>query len=263
MLYSYEQRKLPLYAANFSMLTKMPHIHFHLELIYLTEGTSVAFADGEEQMMEAGDLYLSFPNQIHYYHAQKPPRGMIAIFAAEIFPDLQELLERKVPKCPVIKKEQLPPDLLPRMKNVVEAYESDMPFGKIEAKGELLLLLTKLLPQMDLVDLAASQDSVKNVLLYCMENYLQPLTLERMAKALHLNKYYISHIFNERIRIPFPEFINQLRMEHACKLLTGGSSITEVAYASGFSSIRTFNRVFLRQFGMSPSAYIKKQEGRA
>ena len=92
MPYTYESRKLPLYAACFTGLTPMPHIHFHLELIYLLEGKSVTFTDEEEHFMEAGDLYLSFPNQIHYYHDQKPIRGVIAIFSADVLPEFTRII---------------------------------------------------------------------------------------------------------------------------------------------------------------------------
>jgi len=257
--YLYENRKMPLQAWRFPRLTITPHIHPHLELIYLQEGESIAFTDGKEHRLEAGDLYLAFPNQIHYYHDQSPTSGSIVIFSAEILQDLQELLESKVPSCPVVKRDQLPPDVKQRIENVVEAFLSDSPFGRIEAKGELLLLMTKILPAMELTDSSASQDSVKNVLVYCMENYLEPLTLEKMARDLHMNKFYLSHIFNDRIKIGFLEFLNNLRVEHACKILGKEGSVIEVAYASGFSSIRTFNRVFREKTGMTPREYMQKE----
>ena len=79
--------------------------------------------------------------------------------------------------------------------------------------------------------------------------------MDRISQDLHLSKYYICHVFKKRMSIGFADFINSLRIEHACGLLAQGSSITEAAYASGFSSIRTFNRVFSNTMGMPPSAY--------
>ena len=77
---------------------------------------------------------------------------------------------------------------------------------------------------------------------------------------MHLNKYYISHIFNERLNISFTDFINSLRIEHACSLLERGANITEVALSSGFSSVRTFNRVFLQTLNTTPRDYLKAKE---
>ena len=61
------------------------------------------------------------------------------------------------------------------------------------------------------------------------------------------------------IRHKIADFINNLRIEHARGLLSRGGRITDVAYASGFSSIRTFNRVFSEEYGCSPSEYRKKK----
>jgi AraC-like DNA-binding protein len=79
----------------------------------------------------------------------------------------------------------------------------------------------------------------------CVEHYMEPIGLEMMAKELYLNKHYISYIFKERMNVNCKDFVNRLRVEHACNMLTKDTPITECAYASGFSSVRTFNRAFL------------------
>ena len=61
----------------------------------------------------------------------------------------------------------------------------------------------------------------------------------------------------------FVDFINSLRVEHACTLLEQGCNITEIAFSSGFSSIRTFNRVFAQNMNMAPRDYIRYKENGA
>ena len=79
-----------------------------------------------------------------------------------------------------------------------------------------------------------------------------------MAKELNINKYYLSHIFSEKINISFPDFINSLRVEEAMKLLNETKlSVTQVCEASGFSNPRTFNRAFKKANGQSPREYRK------
>ena len=60
--------------------------------------------------------------------------------------------------------------------------------------------------------------------------------------------------------MPFRQYINRLRVNAAEQLLReGGCSITDIAAAAGFSGIRTFNRAFHLNTGMSPRAYAKMQ----
>lgn len=61
------------------------------------------------------------------------------------------------------------------------------------------------------------------------------------------------------MHICFKDFINSLRVDSACSLLVKSSSITDVAYASGFSSVRTFNRAFLKHMHVTPREYVRQK----
>lgn len=259
MLYQIETRDNPFTASHIHYLLPMPHIHPHLELIYLTSGTSIAAADNHRYEISAGDLFLSFPNQIHFYHDQEPVEGFLLIFSPDLLSDLQEVFQTQTPGEAILRKEQLPPDILDQLNKICDKLKTSSSFSQISAKGCLLALLGEILPLMTLSDAPADQDSIKKLLTYCTNNYTEPLSLETLSRELHLNKYYISHIFQERMGISYKDFINSLRVEHACKLLTKDISVTEVAYASGFTTIRTFNRAFLKHVGMTPRDYAKAQ----
>ena len=260
MQYFYERRQNDFVSNPIRSLTPLPHIHPHLEMIYLESGSSVATLDGKAFPIGEGDLFLAFPNQIHAFHDKSELKGWIFIFAAELFPDLERLFNQKTPLNPVIDRACLPEDLAGRLQMASNRIYSADPFQVIAGKGQLLSVLAEVLPSMQLTDSPAAQDSIKNVLNYCAENFTEPLTLDSLSEALHLNRFYISHIFCKRMGMSFPDFINGLRLERACDLLSKGWNITEAAYASGFSSIRTFNRIFARERKMTPSQYVRQEK---
>lgn len=259
MPYQIETRKYAFTASHIHRLLPMPHIHSHLEIIYLKKGVSVAVLDNKKYLLEAGDLFISFPNQIHFYHVKTSVEGYMIIFTPELFRELKEVFHTKIPDYPILHRNQLPADMVSRMEKICEKLRTDSAYDKIAARGCLLTLLGEILPFMILADSPSDQDTIKNVLKYCMEKYTEPLSLELLSKELHLNKYYISHIFRERMNISYKDFINNLRVEHACILLEKGSSITDIAYVSGFSSVRTFNRAFLKYLDMTPRDYIRQK----
>jgi AraC-like DNA-binding protein len=256
MIYYLERRTQSLSAEVIHSLSPRPHIHPHLELIYLTEGSSYANADNTSFLLEAGDLFLSFPNQIHFYHVQIPLRGYMLIFSPDLFSDFESIFQDQIPIGSVLKAPQLPSDIEKRLAKIVATAQSDLLFDSVSAKGNLLTLLADILSQMQMTESPANQGTIKNLLTYCVENYTEPLTLDMVSEQLHMSKYYICHIFKERMGIGFAMFINQLRIAHACNLLEKNCNITDVAYSSGFSSIRTFNRVFFKSMGMTPRDYI-------
>lgn len=260
MLYQFEQRKSTFTASRIGGLTKAPHIHPHLELIYLTEGSAIAHADTGSFLLEAGGLYLSFPNQIHFYHGLSPLKGYMMIFSPDLIQDFKKAFEKQVPVDSVLPAAKLPPDLSEQIEKIVAAFQSELPLKEVIMKGYLMAILAAILPKFTMTEATATQDTVKVLLTYCIENYTEPLSLDKVSQELHLSKYYICHVFKERMGIGFAEFINNLRIEHARGLLSRGSKITDVAYASGFSSIRTFNRVFANIVGMAPSAFKAEKQ---
>ena len=79
-----------------------------------------------------------------------------------------------------------------------------------------------------------------------------------MERELHISKYYISHLFSHKLNMRFNDYINSLRISDACRYLRHDTrSITEISELVGFSTLRTFNRAFIKQIGVTPSQYRK------
>ena len=235
----------------------VPHIHSHLEMVYLCSGSAVAVLDGKRYPMAPGDLFLAFPNQIHCYEKTEPVNIYLVIFTGEMHEQLQNLLPGRLPGDPVLKKERLPEDIALRLASLSRMSRSDSPYEKLSATGGLLALLGEVLSLFSYEKAQESHDSVKQILCYCAEHYTEPLTLDTLSKALYLSRFHISHVFTRRIGLTLPQFLGKLRVARACTLLAENMPISQVAFSAGFSSIRTFNRVFAEEKGMTPREYIR------
>lgn len=93
------------------------------------------------------------------------------------------------------------------------------------------------------------------------------LTLERFADTVGLPSREVSAVINRRFDQNFHEFINAYRVEEAKKMLSDplqmGTSIQDIAQASGFNSKATFHRFFKQHVAMTPSAYRRQQVQRS
>ena len=49
-------------------LSPVPHFHRHIELVYVIDGESYANADRKNYKLNKGDMFFTFPNQIHFYN---------------------------------------------------------------------------------------------------------------------------------------------------------------------------------------------------
>ena len=92
------------------------------------------------------------------------------------------------------------------------------------------------------------------------EQYANPdLSGELISRQFSYHKKYISALFKKQFGMGISEYINTVRINHACSLMDkGGHSITEIAALVGFRDALYFSRVFKQRAGVSPSNYIKK-----
>lgn len=93
---------------------------------------------------------------------------------------------------------------------------------------------------------------------YIDEHYAEGVSLEEVAEATGISRYYVSHLFKELMDSTFVGYVNELRLNHAAMLLaTTDSPIIEIASKSGFNNLSNFNRAFKMYFGKTPSMYRK------
>ena len=89
--------------------------------------------------------------------------------------------------------------------------------------------------------------------------FLQPqLTVTNIADRLGTNKTYISKLVNSAYKMPFPDFINSLRVDYAQRFIINHRDATqaEVAKASGFTSASALNNTFKKVTGLTPKIWL-------
>lgn len=106
------------------------------------------------------------------------------------------------------------------------------------------------------------QDYSSRLLAYIEQQqpYLEyGLTLTDMSEQLDISSRNLSYTINRSFGKNFYDFINSYRLDNACRLLRKTEQpIKEVMYGSGFSNKGTFNAIFKRNLGMTPSEYRLK-----
>lgn len=104
-----------------------------------------------------------------------------------------------------------------------------------------------------LLDLTSKLTEWTNQKKYCKQN----LTIVILAKEIGTNQKYLSRYFNETCNLSFRDWLNDLRMQEAKKILLDNSNITVESIASecGFTSRTHFHTLFVKMFGMTPSQY--------
>ena len=221
-----------------------PHYHTYLELLMVEHGSCIVSVDFRDYRMKSGDAVLVFPNRIHAYRNSSDPIENFTFMLP-----LHGLLSEQKLRSLVLAAR--------------EANESDSVYAPAIAAGYISLLLGELLPRFELIDPPSDVPNEARLIAYCSEHFREPLSLSSLEEALNISRFHISHLFSERLNISFPRLLCKLRVENAARLLRSGASVTEAAFASGFGSLRSFNRAFSEERGSTPSEFKKatqKQE---
>ena len=107
---------------------------------------------------------------------------------------------------------------------------------------------------------AAEADSVDGlgdtVLRYVQKNFMQELTIERVARACACSESTVSHLFRRHTGRSVKQYVAELRINQAKKLLeTSDLPVQTVASLCGFANINYFSTAFKKTVGLSPTEY--------
>lgn len=96
------------------------------------------------------------------------------------------------------------------------------------------------------------------VVAYINDHFNDPLTVNILADKMFMSRAKLSVLFQKFTGISIKEYIHSLRVKKVNLMLHQGHSITETAFECGFQSVRTFNNVYKKLTGKSPSEYMRE-----
>ncbi|MEG1583633.1 MAG: AraC family transcriptional regulator, partial [Anaerovorax sp.] len=102
-------------------------------------------------------------------------------------------------------------------------------------------------------------ERISRVVSFIYENYAYKLSLSEIAENEHINKYYLSHLFQKFVCENFRDFVSMVRVEMSeSKLLETDKSVSFIAGECGFSNAKYYIDHFITWFGVHPNAYREK-----
>lgn len=108
-------------------------------------------------------------------------------------------------------------------------------------------------------DLNIQLPTIKQAVLFMHANFNNKISLADIAKSVHLSPAYFSELFREKNGITVSQYLLELRIDYAKKLLDStNDSITDICFACGFTSLSNFMKNFKKITNTSPLKYRKR-----
>lgn len=238
-----------------------PHLHNALEIVCVTQGTLELGVGQELHHMELGDIGLVFPDIIHHYQVFSEginkadyilvPPSVTGIFA--------EKLQSSAPEYPIVKAEQLEPDVYHAVDAIMQIKEGE----PMILQAYVQIILAKCVKKLNLTEKSSleSDDLIYRTVSYISGHFRKHFSLEDMARDLGVSKYILSRIFSKTFHCNFNQYLNEARLRYASgRLEHTRDTILDICLDSGFESQRTFNRRFKERYKITPSEYRKNQK---
>ena len=235
------------------------HLQNAVELLLLTSGKSTVQCDGRKYILNPGDFLILFPNQVHGFEESGDSVGYVMIIP--LMPYLaayKSILTRKRPVEPILRKGSWEHTGLDKLLEL--ACNSWKNADDNIRQGYVMVIMGTLLSLARLTDMYPDNSTaLEAAMVYLNNHYKEPVSRKELAKAIGYNESYISHIFSEMLNITLSEYLTNLRIHDAARILQNSTMpVSQIAGVTGFGSIRSFNRAFTHVMGLSPTQYRKR-----
>ncbi|WP_026951695.1 AraC family transcriptional regulator [Algoriphagus mannitolivorans] len=268
-----QELKAPFFDVNW-------HFHSEYQLFVVLEGRGTRFIGDHMQAFREGDLVLTGPNLPHLwkndlaYH--DPANGLMthgiviyfpdnflneSVFTLEEFDSIAQLLLKSSRGIQVIGHTN------PIIKTMmVELLDLQGTKSLIQLMSMLELMAQnpedcKLIADAAYINTnkESEKDRMGQVYEYVMRNFQGKVNLEEAAQIANLSVSAFSRFFKSRVNKTFSDFLTDVRISHACKLLhETDKNIGEISFECGFPTLSNFNKLFRERTQKTPFEYRKE-----
>lgn len=258
------------------------HNHQELELIYICSGQGIFSVEQSSKRISSDSILLIGPNTPHmfkfetnrYYdytmkHGRTPlPLKLLTLHINlnTLGKDFLNLPENNMLKTLISASKiglQLQGNTKKRAIGMLQRLENSATYEHLPF---LLLLLNEIAASEDIPEHYERNASrpfknidetrLSRIYLYTMDNFYKDIKLSEIASIVYMVPNAFCHYFKSRTGRSYFDFLIEVRIEHACKLLREeNESVSTISANSGFNNLSNFNRYFKQQTGKSPTAY--------
>lgn len=116
-------------------------------------------------------------------------------------------------------------------------------------------------PYFNVVETSAEAQKINKVFEYIFRHFKEEITLQDAADLLHMSPPAFCRFFKARTNRTLIDFVKEVRIGHAAKLLLQGQhNVSEACYLSGYNNISNFNKHFKEVKGFPPREFMKRYE---
>ena len=237
-----------------------PHYAETIEIILCRDLKGTAYIGGKRYDLSGRKTFFIAPDVIHTLYHEKSDGKLINIKLVPHDLTSSVLLQN------ILANEQLDffsiPCEIPELDRLYPLAEK-LRFSNRETLDPLIAILEMFQifreyanPNLALRLAAPSLDEeLQNIISWTEDHFHQKISLDDAAEQTGYSKHYFCSKFRNATGCTYLQYLNTLRITHACRLLKSGTSITDVCESCGFENMSYFIQLFKKTMGTTPKQY--------
>lgn len=232
------------------------HSHSFCEMEIIIKGEAIHILNGNEYILRHGDIILTNPTTVHGWKRRNDNNIHVITVAFEydIFLGQFDFFNSDSLIMKANDEIQRKFHELLEEKNKNDEYTNRVMRNIVEY---ILLYLSR---NSNKLKIDNKDLNIEYALGYIHKNFMENITIEEISRMCNYSVSHFSKKFKKVTGKTFVRYLNDVRLSYAENILERGEwVITELAYDSGFGSVRNFNREFRKKYGCSPGEYKKRR----
>lgn len=267
-----------IYHTSISEMLPFYPIHWHeeMEIIRVQSGKGYFCADGKRYDAEAGDIIILRPFVMHsinrlddydmeidaiVFNLRLLETGEADLCTLKYF---APLLNEKHSVPVVVRPTDSWYHPFDQSMTSILMCDTDLEGAELDIKANLYWMFYHIYNNR-LLDVKTSavedkhQYTVRRALEYIRAEYMNEITIEKIAKHCGYSEFYIMKLFKQYTGVSCVDYVNNYRLTVAGRMLRDSDDdVATIAYAVGFNNVSYFNRQFKNQYGMTPREFRRR-----
>ena len=245
------------------------HHHEEIQISHIINGNGKLLVGDSVHQFSAGDTYIIGSNLPHIFKSipQEKDAHMVTVFFTEksfgneffmlpYFKDLKPFFLNAATGFKVISNQKIIAQQLielqfqNRLKRFISFLELLEQLSQLSTEPLSSFIYSKTLS-------VNEGERLQEIFDFVLKNFQQSISLDEISKMAFMTPNAFCKFFKQRTNKTFFQFLIELRIEHACQLLSSKKelNINLVSDQSGFNSISNFNKKFKKLKGITPTQY--------
>jgi AraC-like DNA-binding protein len=252
------------------------HYHPEIELIYFHKGSGMQFVGDSIKRFEKGNIVLIGSNLPHYWKFDQgidleDTDQQVYTTVIHFYEDFWGQTFLNLPENKIIRyaleKAKRGIEISAEKEPLIAELIKQMSVSQSHSRIVLLMETLALIGSIGSVKFLSSigfkynfeevdQHRINLIYDYSFANYKDKILLEKIAGVANLTTNSFCRYFKSKTRKTYLQFISEIRVGHACKLLIQDEiSVKQICYESGFNNFSSFHATFKQVTGKTPLAY--------